>query len=762
MSGLWPLPTGTIYAAVIPINEYGTNGQTGITGSITGDGISWLANPGEGFEFGPSTQNAFDLSMRVSGTTEPCELPLGSCPQDMTGPDGSPDGVVTVDDILVIISNFGQIGDGTSRPFGDCQPLPAGDCAVTIDDLLSVIGNFGVVCEPTGACCTLSGGCIEAVTEAACQATWLGPGSTCQSCLPSQTGACCMPDGTCIDSLDGQACWDSGGYWSGLYSICEDVTCQAAPENDTCTSAIAIGEGETPIDLTWAYSDGDDISPIICDLGGQTNIANDIWFAYTCADNGVLSVSTCDSVNFDSRLAIYETCGGETIACNDDADGCAGYSSRIDYSAATAGTTYLIRVGAFTEGYGVSRSGTMTIAFEPASLGACCFDAQDCLDESLPLDCFDIGGVFQGGGTTCAEVDCAVPGDACETAIPFGLGVNLFDSDHTVPSAQTLPEESLCPDTNLHWFMPLPDLWGSYDVTTTGFLDITLCDPYSFDTSLVIYRGTDCNNLIQIACNGDAPAESGCQTNHSAIEGLQVLQGDRLYIRIAGVDSATGTGSCTITDAAAVLGTCCVAGNCTDDVTASDCLNWGGTWSGGVTCAGITCPEPPEPCTDGIGDDPLSPGASWIAGTSDSGEGTVRAAQLTSSSVSTCTIAGLAASFDGGGWDPCVTPADIPMVWTLLADDNGLPGTPLATGVADVVTELGAIYGNGFPLYAWSFAPNYTGPVDWISLSSQSDGEGHCWFLWMSSSPEGSGASAKQSNGQWFYEDYDLNYCVEE
>ena len=46
------LPSGEYYFAVIPWNDFGVNGQTGIAGSTLGDGACFQANPNGGFGFG--------------------------------------------------------------------------------------------------------------------------------------------------------------------------------------------------------------------------------------------------------------------------------------------------------------------------------------------------------------------------------------------------------------------------------------------------------------------------------------------------------------------------------------------------------------------------------------------------------------------------------------------------------------------------------------------------------------------------------------
>jgi len=63
------LPAGEYYFAVIPWNDFGVNGQTGITdyaGGAVGDGMFWQANPNGGFGFGPWQQGGGDAAYRLT------------------------------------------------------------------------------------------------------------------------------------------------------------------------------------------------------------------------------------------------------------------------------------------------------------------------------------------------------------------------------------------------------------------------------------------------------------------------------------------------------------------------------------------------------------------------------------------------------------------------------------------------------------------------------------------------------------------------
>ena len=66
-------------------------------------------------------------------------------------------------------------------------------------------------------------------------------------------------------------------------------------------------------------------------------------------------ISLCGA-SYDSKIAVFDACGGNLIACNDDAvapAACAGtLQSEVRFTP-TCGTSYLISVGAFGQaGFG--------------------------------------------------------------------------------------------------------------------------------------------------------------------------------------------------------------------------------------------------------------------------------------------------------------------------------------------------------------------------------------------------------------------------
>jgi len=158
----------------------------------------------------------------------------------------------------------------------------------------------------------------------------------------------CAADPFCCD-----VSWD-GLCVSGALNLC-DVG--GVPNND-CADGITITDGDTEFSTVGATTTGPPLPPE-CEKGFGLSLVNDVWFNYTATCNGVITVSTCNTANFDTRLAAYAgSCTALTlVACNDDGPGCAGFTSIMEWSG-TAGVLYRIRVG----GFGGSGSGTLNVS----------------------------------------------------------------------------------------------------------------------------------------------------------------------------------------------------------------------------------------------------------------------------------------------------------------------------------------------------------------------------------------------------------------
>ncbi len=149
--------------------------------------------------------------------------------------------------------------------------------------------------------------------------------------------ACC----TAVCTADPACCatdWDAG---------CVNLAaalCGIAPEHDNCASPRALSFGRFPFTTRNCNTDGALLITECQDVATAGAFTNDVWFTYTAPfDNGV-AVSTCGHAGFDTRIAVYDGCGGTILACGDDAEGCPGGTSRVFFQG-FAGETYLIRVG---------------------------------------------------------------------------------------------------------------------------------------------------------------------------------------------------------------------------------------------------------------------------------------------------------------------------------------------------------------------------------------------------------------------------------
>jgi len=187
-------------------------------------------------------------------------------------------------------------------------------------------------------------------------------------------------------------------------------TAFAQPANDDCADAIVIGDGVHPFSNVGATDDGPTHSE--CAFDGTTT--KDVWFEYTATCTDDLTVSTCNTVNFDSDIVVYDGCDCSNLVrlgCNDDGPGCSGFSSELVVPV-VAGNCYLIRVGVWQPGTSAG-SGTLLVQCgPPAAIGACCLPNDSC-SQLLDTDCSAAGGAFQGVGAPCLPDPCS--GACCAT-----------------------------------------------------------------------------------------------------------------------------------------------------------------------------------------------------------------------------------------------------------------------------------------------------------------------------------------------------------
>ena len=314
------------------------------------------------------------------------------------------------------------------------------------------------------------------------------------------------------------------------------------PPNNDCVDAFTVFGGTTGFTTADGTTDGPDL-PVSCDEGNGTAIEQDVWFEHTATCSGVLTVSTCDDADFDTRIAVYgngtSTCTCPTdntdfLECNDDAAGCVSGTSEVALPV-TAGICYTIRVG----GVGAAEGdGNITI--------------------------------------TCAP-------DLCGNAEPLALNSTAFGS-----TSNTTVNDAIGPDCGLG-AVDSPGVW--YSATGNGnVMTASLCGGASHDTRLTVYEGW-CGALVCVAeadntC-GNQESVSWCSTS-----------GTSYLILVHGVGGAEGDFALSVSDQS-----CSDANACTDDACAGGVCTHQENFDATDDCcdpsdATVTTINDGNPCTD--------------------------------------------------------------------------------------------------------------------------------------------------------------------
>ena len=148
-------------------------------------------------------------------------------------------------------------------------------------------------------------------------------------------------------------------------------------DNDECETA-RVEDGSHPFTTIGGNSSSDPYNDNQCSGTYLGDMFADVWFSYTACGNGSMLVSTCDMIDFDSDIVVYQgNCDNKIqVACNGDSDNCSGYTSET-YVSVTEGETYLIRVGGWSSGSwgGSGEEGTGQLVIdgpgEPCSTPPC-------------------------------------------------------------------------------------------------------------------------------------------------------------------------------------------------------------------------------------------------------------------------------------------------------------------------------------------------------------------------------------------------------
>ena len=294
------------------------------------------------------------------------------------------------------------------------------------------------------------------------------------------------------------------GGWNGATGTTEMIVSQGAPvgpPNDNCADATVAIVGSNLFDTNGSTTDGPNPTDASCGAFGAS-FFNDVWFSFTAPAAGNYTVSLCSAATWDTRLDIYDGCGGTIVVCNDDF---CGLTSEVTL-AATAGTSYRIRIG----GYGAATFGVGVMVITSAG-----------------------GGGGGGAGLTCAESVTLPMG-----ATAFNRAGATVDLDYT----------GLCDMGPFGTEINYNCIFYKFTPTQAGLYTFSTCNAANHDTRLSAQTTCDASSVI--ACNDDG---TGC-AGFSSIMDVTLSCGIEYTIALGGYSAttATGTGTLTVTVASPV------------------------------------------------------------------------------------------------------------------------------------------------------------------------------------------------------------------
>ena len=223
--------------------------------------------------------------------------------------------------------------------------------------------------------------------------------------------------------------------------------------SDDCSTAPAIaGSLVLNIDTTGATTGAEG------QIGSAFN--NDIWWNWTADATGTVSVSTCNTADFDSKINIYAGGGCPAvgaIAYNDDGSGCANWTTFVSFSC-VAGEEFAIQLG----GYSASSAGT---------------------------------------GTMSIELAAAITNDDCASATAIAGQGNFAYSNLGATAGAEGQNESICYQFGSSTVAN--DVWYEWTPDVNGTAIVSLCAGAAHDSKLVAYPGS-CASGGALACNDDS------------------------------------------------------------------------------------------------------------------------------------------------------------------------------------------------------------------------------------------------------------------
>ncbi|MCC7015269.1 MAG: lamin tail domain-containing protein [Planctomycetes bacterium] len=280
-----------------------------------------------------------------------------------------------------------------------------------------------------------------------------------------------------------------------------ELTLGDAPANDSCGQAEALTFGVRVTGQTNAATSID--APTTCDPIGR-----DVWYRVDLDVAGGIELDTCGSA-IDTALALFDACGGNELACNDQCGGapCGAPGACLSVPSLSAGS-YWIRVS----DRGVVGNFSLLARFV-----------------HLNDECAGATAIAAPSVTFGSTV-----GAAPETGLPTALGpIGVQDFTATSPAV---------------WYsITLPGTPGSGDRTL--YVDTLTA---SFDTKLSVYVGS-CGALSPVTANDDIDASFRSKV------GFRATAGVTYFVLVHGFNTSVGTYELRVSDFAPLANDDCVA-----------------------------------------------------------------------------------------------------------------------------------------------------------------------------------------------------------
>jgi hypothetical protein len=237
-----------------------------------------------------------------------------------------------------------------------------------------------------------------------------------------------------------------GGFGGETGSCTVDIARVLPPMNDGCGGATAVNLGSNFVENVNStisglepsglppYVDNQTANTACENFGnGADMLHNDVYYSFTPGSGSAFIFSTCGMASYDTKLALYSgACDSPTpIACNDDGDSCANFSTELRAAGLSAGSTYLLQVGGFSDG----DTGTATLNISedlpPAAGTNTCMTSINSVGSGAVMSSTGSASVSSNDLTLIATggpVD--EPGifyyGASSIAIPFGEGIRCI------------------------------------------------------------------------------------------------------------------------------------------------------------------------------------------------------------------------------------------------------------------------------------------------------------------------------------------------